>query len=168
MAHLLTAQGCRASQQPQRLARTGQRRRRRHGRLPRYWGPRPRRVAGSWTGPPMATAVGVKPHGRDPRLSRGRLGGTRDEATGLSRCPEGPETLAAFRQLRDGHVSELRDAGQPHASFGRPAGARGLKLPSSPGPAACQMQLVTVSTTELDQASALMAQKISIRSCCKA
>jgi len=108
IAQLLTAQGFRSSQHPELLASTVKLMRLRHGRRHRYWGPRPRRVAGSLTIPQIAPAVGGKPHGIYPLISRGRIGVKRDEETGLSRFPDRPETLEAFRQLRDGQISELR------------------------------------------------------------
>ena len=58
--------------------------------------------------PQIATAVGVKPHGIYPLVSRGRLGVPRNEETGRYLFPDRPETLEAFRQLRDGQVTELR------------------------------------------------------------
>ena len=80
----------------------------RHGRLHRDWGPRPRRVAGALTIPQIATAVRVKPHWIYHLISRGRIRVTRDEETGLYLVPDRPETLEAFRQLRDGQRTELR------------------------------------------------------------
>jgi hypothetical protein len=41
-------------------------------------------------------------------IRRGRIVVSRDEVSGLYLFPDGSETLAAFRQLRDGHVRELR------------------------------------------------------------
>ena len=80
----------------------------RHGRLHRYKGPRPRRVAGALTVPQIATALGVKPHWMYHLISCGRIGVRRDEASGLYLFPDRSETLEAFRQLRDGHITELR------------------------------------------------------------
>jgi hypothetical protein len=108
MAQRLTAKGLRSSQPPELLASTVQLRRLRHGRRQRYWGPRPRRVAGAWTMPQIAPAVGVNPHGLYHLRSCGRIGGPRDAETGLSLCPDQPETLEAFRQLRDGQSTALR------------------------------------------------------------
>jgi len=108
IAQRLTAKGCRSSQPPELLASTVQLIRLRHGRLHRYWGPRPRRVAGSLTIPQIATAVGGKSHGIYHLISRGRIGVKRDEETGLYLCPDRPETLEAFRQLRDGQIIERR------------------------------------------------------------
>ena len=62
IAQILTAKGFRSSQHSTLLASTVQLIRLRHGRLHRYWGPRPRRVAGSLTIPQIATVVGVKSH----------------------------------------------------------------------------------------------------------
>jgi DNA invertase Pin-like site-specific DNA recombinase len=108
IAELLTSKGFRSPQRPRVLASTVQTLRLRHGRLHRYRGPRPRRVVGFLTVSQLATALGVKAHWIYHLMSRGRIVVQRDEATGLYLFPDRPETLEAFRQLRDGHVSELR------------------------------------------------------------
>lgn len=108
IAQILTAQGFRSSQHSALLARTGQLIRLRHGRLPRYWGPRPRRVAGALTIPQIANAVGVKPHGIYHLISCGRIKVQRDAETGRYLFPDQPETLEALRQFRDGQLPELR------------------------------------------------------------
>jgi predicted DNA-binding transcriptional regulator AlpA len=69
----------------------------------------PRRVVDALTVPQIATAVGVKPHWIYHLISCGRIGVQRDEETGLYLFPDRPETLEAFRQLRDGQLTELRD-----------------------------------------------------------
>jgi len=56
----------------------------------------------------MATTVGGTPHWVYHLIRRGRIVVSRDEASGLSLCPDGSETLEAFRQLRDGHITVLR------------------------------------------------------------
>jgi hypothetical protein len=108
IAELLTSKGFRSPPRPRVLASTVQTLRLRHGRLHRYRGPRARRVAGFLTVSQMATALGVKAHWLYHLMSRGRIVVQRDEATGLYLLPDRPETLEALRQLRDGHVSELR------------------------------------------------------------
>jgi DNA invertase Pin-like site-specific DNA recombinase len=108
IAQRLTAQGLRSPQRPCVLISTVRTIRLRHGRLHRYRGPRPRRVPRSLTVPQIATAVGVKPHWVYHLIRRGRIVVSRDEASGLYLFPDGAETLAAFRQLRDGHITELR------------------------------------------------------------
>jgi DNA invertase Pin-like site-specific DNA recombinase len=108
IAQRLTSQGLRSPQRPRVLSSTVRTIRLRHGRLHRYWGPRPRRVPHSLTVPQIATAVGVKPHWVYHLIRRGRIVVSRDEASGLYLFPDGAETLAAFRQLRDGHITELR------------------------------------------------------------
>jgi DNA invertase Pin-like site-specific DNA recombinase len=108
IAELLTSKGFRSPQRPRVLASTVQTLRLRHGRLHRYRGPRPRRVAGFLTVSQLATALGVKAHWIYHLMSQGRIVVQRDEATGLYLFPDRPETLEAFRQLRDGHVSKLR------------------------------------------------------------
>jgi hypothetical protein len=108
IAELLTSKGFRSPQRPRVLASTVQTLRLRHGRLHRYRGPRPRRVAGFLTVSQLATALGVKAHWLYHLMSQGRIVGHRDEATGLYLFPDHPETLEAFRPLRDGHVSTLR------------------------------------------------------------
>src|SRR5215470_2670647 len=108
IAQRLTSQGFRSPQRPRVLESTVRTIRLRHGRLHRYRGPRPRRVPRSLTVPQIATAVGVKPHWVYHLIRRGRIVVSRDEASGLYLFPDGAETLAAFRQLRDGHITELR------------------------------------------------------------
>ena len=108
IATRLTSQGFRSPQRPQVLASTVRTIRLRHGRLHRYRGPRPRRVPRSLTVSQIAMAVGVKPHWIYHLISRGRIVVSRDEASGLYLFPEGAETLDAFRQLRDGQITELR------------------------------------------------------------
>ena len=80
----------------------------RHGRLHRDRGPRPRRVPRALTVPQSATAVGGNPHWGYHLISRGRIVVSQEEASGLSRLPDGSATLAACRQRRDGHSTELR------------------------------------------------------------
>jgi hypothetical protein len=108
IATRLTSQGFRSPQRPHVLASTVRTIRLRHGRLHRYRGPRPRRVPRSLTVSQIAMAVGVKPHWIYHLISRGRIVVSRDEASGLYLFPEGAETLDAFRQLRDGQITELR------------------------------------------------------------
>jgi DNA invertase Pin-like site-specific DNA recombinase len=108
IAQRLTAKGFRSPQRPRVLVSTVRTIRLRHGRLHRYRGPRPRRVPRSLTVPQIAAAVGVKPHWVYHLISRGRIVVSRDEASGLYLFPDGSETLEAFRQLRDNHITELR------------------------------------------------------------
>src|SRR5262249_23385773 len=108
IAQRLTAQGFRSPQRPRVLASTVQTIRLRHGRLHRYRGPRPRRVSGFLTVSQLATALRVTAHWIYHLMSRGRINVGRDEETGLYLFPDRPETLEAFRQLRDGHIGELR------------------------------------------------------------
>jgi hypothetical protein len=58
--------------------------------------------------PQIAAALGVKPHWVYHLMKRGQIIISRDEASGLYLFPESAETLEAFRQLRDGHITELR------------------------------------------------------------
>src|SRR6266567_5142505 len=97
IAALLTSQGLRSPQRPRVLASTVQTIRRRHGRLHRYRGPRPRRVPGFLTVSQLALALGVKAHWLYHLISRGRISVGRDEARGLSLFPDRPETLEALR-----------------------------------------------------------------------
>jgi DNA invertase Pin-like site-specific DNA recombinase len=109
IAELLTSQGFRSPQRPRVLASTVQTIRLRHGRLHRYRGPRPRRVSGFLTVSQLATALRVTAHWIYHLISCGRINVGRDKETGLYLFPDRPETLEAFRQLRDGHIRELRD-----------------------------------------------------------
>jgi len=109
LAQRLTRKGCRSSHDTEWRPSTVRLIRLRHGRLHRYKGPRPRRVLGALTVPQSATAVGGTPHGMSHLMSCGRIGVQRDAETGLSLFPDRPETLEAFRQLRDGQRTDLRD-----------------------------------------------------------
>ena len=109
IAQLLTLKGFRSSHDTELRPSTVRLIRLRHGRLHRYKGPRPRRVLSALTVPQIATAVGVKPHWIYHLMSCGRIGVQRDAETGLYLFPDRPETLEAFRQLRDGQLTELRD-----------------------------------------------------------
>jgi len=108
IAQHLTIHGFRSPQRPRVLASTVRTIRLRHGRLPRYRGPRPRHISCSLTVPQIATAVGVKPHWGYHLIRRGQIVVSRDEASGLYLFPDGAETLEAFRQLRDGQITALR------------------------------------------------------------
>lgn len=108
IADQLTSQGFRSPQRPRVLASTVQTIRLRHGRLHRYRGPRPRRIPGFLTVSQLAMAVEVKAHWIYHLIDRGRIRIDRDEASGLYLFPDRPETLEAVRQLRDGHISDLR------------------------------------------------------------
>ena len=120
IAQILTRKGFRSAHHAERLPSTVRLMRLQHGRRHRYWGPRPRRVSGSLTVSQIATVVGVKPHWISHLMRCGRITVKRDAETGLSLFPDRPETLEAFRQLRDGDVSELRHEGELDASLGRP------------------------------------------------
>jgi hypothetical protein len=142
IAQRLTAKGRRSPQRPCVLASTVRTIRLRHGRLHRYRGPRPRRVPRSLTVPQIAAAVGVKPHWVYHLISRGRIVVSRDEASGLYLFPDGSETLEAFRQLRDSHITALRYGGAAHASLGRPEGTRRLRLAWSSGRVALRSERI--------------------------
>jgi hypothetical protein len=98
IAEFLTSHGFRSPLRPRVLASTVQTLRLRHGRLPRYRGPRPRRVAGFLTVSQLATALGGKAHWLSHVMSQGRIVGQRDETTGLYLFPDRPETLETLRQ----------------------------------------------------------------------
>jgi hypothetical protein len=68
----------------------------------------PRRIAGYLTVPQLAKALAITPHWVYHQIKRGTVAISRDAATGLYLFPDRPETLEAFRQLRAGHLSELR------------------------------------------------------------
>jgi DNA invertase Pin-like site-specific DNA recombinase len=109
IAQLLTLKGFRSAHAAERRPSTVRLIRLRPGRLHRSKGPRPRRVLGALTVPQIATAVGGKPHWISHLISCGRIGVQRDAGTGLYLFPDRPETLEAFRHLRDGQRTELRD-----------------------------------------------------------
>jgi len=103
------------------------------------------------TVPQIATAVGVKPHWVYHLIRRGRIVVSLDEVSGLYLFPDGAETLAAFRQLRDGQITELRYWGAAHASLGRPAGARGLRLAWPSGRVALRSARVMAGRQDLEK-----------------
>jgi len=87
----------------------------------------PRRVAGSCTVPPRARALGVTPHWVYHQSKRGTVVIRRDAPTGRSRCPETAQTLAAFRQLRQGQRRARRSCTPPRPHGKAQRGERGAK-----------------------------------------
>jgi hypothetical protein len=68
----------------------------------------PRRIAGYLTVPQLAKALGLTPHWVYHQIKRGTVVIQRDAQTRLYLFPDRPETLEAFRQLRAGHLREVR------------------------------------------------------------
>jgi hypothetical protein len=58
--------------------------------------------------PPLAKALGSTAHWVSHQSQRGTVGIQRDAQPRLYLFPDCPETLAAFRQLRAGHLSARR------------------------------------------------------------
>ena len=98
----------------------------------------PRQVPGYLTVPQLAQALAIKPHWVYHQIKRGAVAITRDGATGLYLFPDTPETLEGFRQLRAGHLSQLRYDTPPHGRVQASASSGGLSAcvapPCEPGP----------------------------------
>jgi hypothetical protein len=67
----------------------------------------PRRIPGSLTVPPVATALGVSPHWLYDRIKKGAIKANRDADTGLYLCPDTSETLEQFNQFKIGTLKQL-------------------------------------------------------------
>ncbi len=68
----------------------------------------PRRVAGYLTLPQIASALDVTPHWIYHLIDNGRIQVAKDAQSRLYLFPDNPETLALFKQLREGAVYNLR------------------------------------------------------------
>jgi hypothetical protein len=68
----------------------------------------PRRITGHLTLPQVARALDVKPQWMYHLINKGCIQISKDADTGLYLFPDKPETLAAFRQLKEGTVNNLR------------------------------------------------------------
>ncbi len=108
MARQLTQHGYRSPSQPSVLPSTVQGMRLKLGLMPHRSQSHPRRRAGDLTVPQLAKALAITPHWVYHQIQRGTVAITRDAATGLSLCPDTPQTLDAFRQFRAGQRTELR------------------------------------------------------------
>lgn len=104
IACLLTEQGFRSPMRTTVLPSTVRKIRRAHGRIHRFHGPRPRRVAGYLTLPQLAEAIGVKPHWLYHQIRRGTIPAQRDPKTKLYLFPDNAQTRARFRKLCD-HIA---------------------------------------------------------------
>jgi hypothetical protein len=108
MARQLTQQGYRSPSRPTVLPSTVKGIRLKLGLMQSRSQSHPRRVAGSLTVPQLAKALEITPHWVYHQIKRGTVTIARDTATELYLFPDAPETLEAFRQLRAGHLSQLR------------------------------------------------------------
>jgi DNA invertase Pin-like site-specific DNA recombinase len=107
IATILTARGFRSPMRETVLPSTVQIIRLRHGRIHRFWGPRPRRVPGFLTVPQVAKALGSKPHWLYHLINRGIVAIDRDTSTRLYLFPDRPETLDELRRLRNGEIDRV-------------------------------------------------------------
>jgi hypothetical protein len=108
LARQWTQHGYRSPSRPSVLPSTVKGIRLKLGRMQKRSQSHPRRVAGSFTGPQLARALGVTPHWVSHQSKRGKVVIRRDATTGLSLFPAAAQTLAAFEQLRQGQRSALR------------------------------------------------------------
>ena len=108
IAQQLTRHGYRSPSRPSVLPSTVKGIRLKLGLMQNRSQSHPRRIAGYLTVPQLAKALAITPHWVYHQIKRGMVAISRDAATGLYLFPDRPETLEAFRQLRAGHLSELR------------------------------------------------------------
>jgi DNA invertase Pin-like site-specific DNA recombinase/predicted DNA-binding transcriptional regulator AlpA len=107
IAAILTQAGFRSAQSDQLLRSTVQTIRLKHGRIHRFWSPRPRRVKGYLTLPQVAEKVGVKPHWIYHLIDTKIIRINKDENTGLYLFPDNKKTIDDFRRLKTGSVERL-------------------------------------------------------------
>jgi len=107
-ARQLTQHGYRSPSRPSVLSSTVKGIRLKLGLMQHRSQSHPRRVAGSFTVPQLARALGVTPHWVYHQIKRGTVVIRRDAPTGLYLFPDTAQTLEAFRQLRQGQLRALR------------------------------------------------------------
>src|SRR5712664_1361547 len=108
IARQLTQHGYRSPSRPAVLPSTVKGIRLKLGLMQHRSQSHPRRVAGSFTVPQLARALGVTPHWVYHQIKRGTVVIRRDAPTGLYLFPDTAQTLEAFRQLRQGQLRALR------------------------------------------------------------
>ena len=108
MARQLTQHGYRSPSRPAVLPSTVKGLRLKLGLMQHRSQSHPRRITGYLTVPQLAKALGITAHWVYHQIKRGTVVIQRDAQTRLYLFPDCPETLEAFRQLRAGHLSELR------------------------------------------------------------
>ncbi len=107
IAAILTQEGFRSAQSDRLLRSTVQSIRLKHGRIHRFWGPRPRRVNGFLTLPQVAEKVGVKPHWIYHLIDTKIIRINKDEKSRLYLFPDSKKTIDDFRRLKTGSVKRL-------------------------------------------------------------
>src|SRR6266700_416722 len=108
IAGQLTRHGYRSPSRPAVLPSTVKGIRLKLGLMQKRSQSHPRRITGYLTVPQLAKALGITAHWVYHQIKRGTVVIQRDAQTRLYLFPDCPETLEAFRQLRAGHLSELR------------------------------------------------------------
>jgi hypothetical protein len=108
MARQLPQHGYRSPSRPTVLPSTVKGIRLKLGRMQKRSQSHPRRIAGDLTGPQLAKALGMPPHWVYHQSKRGTVVMPREAQTRRYLCPDCPETLEAFGQLRAGHRRALR------------------------------------------------------------
>src|SRR5262249_19868395 len=108
MARQLTQHGYRSPSRPAVLPSTVKGIRLKLGLMQNRSQSHPRRIAEYLTVPQLAKALGITPHWVYHQIQRGAVGIQRQAQPRLYPSPDCPETLEALRQLRAGHLSELR------------------------------------------------------------
>ncbi len=107
IANVLTQEDYRSPMTNELLPSTVKTIRLQHGRIHRFWGPRPRKVDGFITLPQLAKKLDVKPHWIYYLIRRKFVEITRDQETKLYLFPDRPQTLEDFRQLQAGKTKKL-------------------------------------------------------------
>jgi predicted DNA-binding transcriptional regulator AlpA len=107
IASILTDAGFRSPQRDRLLRSTVQAVRLKHGRIHRFWSPRPRRVKGFLTLPQLAEKVGVKPHWIYHLIDTKVIKISKDKNSGLYLFPDRKKTTDDFRRLKTGKIKRL-------------------------------------------------------------
>jgi hypothetical protein len=108
IAEELTAAGFRSPMRQEVLVNTVKLLRLKHRLFVSRAQSHPRRIAGCLTVPQMARALDLSVHWLYDRIHNGRIQLQKNPATGLYLFPDHPTTLERLKQLRDGHIQNLR------------------------------------------------------------
>lgn len=108
IAQDLTRRGYRSPHAPTVLSSTVKQIRLRHGVPVERSRSYPRRIAGSLTVPQLARRLKVPAHWLHDRIHNGTIKVKKHRERRLYLFPDTPQTLAQFRQLRDGKINQLR------------------------------------------------------------
>lgn len=113
MAERLTALGHRSPSRQAVLPNTVRLLRLQHRLFQQRSQSHPRRIAGSLTVPQIACALAVPVHWIYDHIHRGTMAVTKDPTTGLYVCPDRPQTLKMFKELKAGTRRNSRFRADP-------------------------------------------------------